>query len=82
MPTDGLSADYDNNVERRGTHLLLMPRIESGRILAADDKILEKIVIVMSARPPAKKAKKGTLQGNQGKSILPGVGRRQNKYAP
>ena len=51
----GVSAEYDDDVERRRTHPLLMPKIESERILAADGEILEKVSIVVPAKSPAKK---------------------------
>ena len=55
----GVPIDYDDNVERRHTHPMLMPKIESERTLMPDGKILEKVAIVAPAKPPTKKAKKG-----------------------
>ena len=46
--------EYDDDVERRRTHPLLMPNVESERILVADGEILEKAAIVAPTRLPAK----------------------------
>ena len=86
----GVSAEYDNNVERRHTHPPYMPKIESEWILAADGDILEKFTIVVPARSPTKKSKNGIMRGDRSKSILsrvkPTAKRRSvladNKYAP
>ena len=51
----GVSVEYDNDVERRRTHPLLMPKIESERILASDGEILEKVAIIVPTKSPAKK---------------------------
>ena len=82
--------EYDDDVKRRRTHPLLMPKVESERISAADGEILEKAVIVAPTRFPAKNPKKGILRGGGNKSILPRVKpmakRRsvlsEDKYAP
>ena len=66
----GVSVEYDNNVERRCTHPLLMPKMEAERISAADGEILEKVAIVVPARLPARKPKKGILRGDRSKSIV------------
>ena len=58
----GMSAEYDDDVEHRHTHPLLMPKIESKWISASDGEILEKDAIVVLARSPAKKPKKGILR--------------------
>ena len=60
------------------------------RISTADGEILEKVSIVVPARSPAKKPKKGNMQGDGSKSISPQVKptakqRRvleEDKYAP
>ena len=86
----GIPEDYDDDVERRRTHPLLMRKVESERISAADGDVLEKVAIVAPAKSPAKKSKKGILRGAGVKSILPGVKptakRRsvlsEDKYAP
>ena len=67
----GIPEDYDDDVERRRTHPLLMPKVESERISAVDGEILEKVAIVAPAKLPAKNPKKGILRGAGVKSILP-----------
>ena len=69
----GISKDYDYDVERRRTHPLLMPKVESERISATYGEVLEKVAIVAPAKLPAKKSKKGILRGVGVKSILPRV---------
>ena len=86
----GIPEDYDDDVERRRTHPLLMPKIESERIYLADAEVLEKFAIMAPVKLPAKKSNKGILRGAGVKSILPGVKptekRRsvlnEDKYAP
>ena len=86
----GIRADYDDDVERRRTHPILMPKVESERISAADGEILKYFAIVAPAKSPAKNSTRGVLQGARVKSILPGVKptakRRsvlsEDKYAP
>ena len=86
-----MSAEYDDDVERRRTHPLLMPKVESERISAADGEILEKAAIMAPTRLPAKKSKKGILRGGGSKLILPRVKptvkrrsvlEEEDKYAP
>ena len=43
----GVSVDYDTNNERRRTHPLLMPKIESERISVTDGEVLEKAAIIV-----------------------------------
>ena len=50
----GVSVEYNDDVERRRTHTLLMPKIESEQISAADGEILEKAAIVAPTKSPAK----------------------------
>ena len=86
----GIPEDCDDNVERRRTHPLLMPKIESEGISLADGEVLEKIAIVTTVKSPAKKSKKGILRGKGASTILPGVKPtakqrsvlREDKYAP
>ena len=59
----GLSVDYDNDAERRRTHPLLMPKVESERISVTDGEVLEKAAIVAPTWALAKKSRKGKLKG-------------------
>ena len=45
----GVSVDYDDEDERKRTHLLLMPKVESKQILVADGEVFEKAAIVVPA---------------------------------
>ena len=56
----GISDYYDDEVERRSTHPLLLPKIESERLLAIYGKVLEKAAIVTPENRPTKKTKKRT----------------------
>ena len=58
----GVSVDYDGDDERRRTHPLLMPKVESERILVADGEVLEKAAIVVPTWALAKIPKKGKLK--------------------
>ena len=51
----GISEDYDNDVECRRTHPLLLPKIEYERLLEIDGKVLEKSAIVIPEKRPTKK---------------------------
>ena len=61
--------ECDDDVERRRTRLLLIPKIESEQISMADGEIFEKVAMVAPAKPPTKKTKKGILQSSPNKSI-------------
>ena len=86
----GIPEEYDDDVERRRTHPLLMPKVESERISATDGEILENVAIVAPVKSPAKNPKKGILWDAGVVSISPGVKptakRRsmlsEDKYAP
>ena len=53
----GISEDYDDNVERRRTHPLLLPKIESERLLEIDGEVLEKAAIVTPKKRPTKQTR-------------------------
>ena len=57
----GVSVYYDND-ERRRTHPLSIPKVESERILVAYGEVLEKAAIVVPAWALAKNPKKGILK--------------------
>ena len=57
--------DYDDNNKRRRTHPLLMPKVESERILVEDGKVLDKSTIVVPSRALAKDIKKGRLKSDK-----------------
>ena len=56
----GISEDYDDELERRHTHPLLLPKIESERLSAIDGEALEKAAVVTPKKRPTKKTKKRT----------------------
>ena len=66
--------EYDDDVERRRTHPLLLPEVEAEGVSQADSDMLEKVQVVA----PTKKVssyksilEKGIIQGRGGKSISP-----------
>ena len=86
----GVFVEHKYDVERRRTHPLLIPKVESEQIFAADGEILEKAAIVAPIRSFAKNPTKVILRGGGSKSISPRVkptaNRRsvleEDKYAP
>ena len=56
----GIPEDYNDDVERRRTYPLFLPKIESGQLLAMDGEVLDKATIVVPAKRPTNKAKKRT----------------------
>ena len=80
----GVPVDYDDDVERRNTHPLLLPAREAERISVTDGEILEKVGVFKSVV-----AEKLTMAGRS-KSVLrgekPAMKRRSvlddNKYSP
>ena len=65
----GVSADYEDDDERRRTHPLLMPKTGSNRISVADGEVLEKAAIVIPVKTPPKVPKKDKTGGTDKKSI-------------
>ena len=66
----GVPVDYDDDVERRNTHPLLLPKIETARVSQADGDLLEKAAVVKKVTNPVATAikaeaapKRGTLGG-------------------
>ena len=58
----GVSVDYDNDSERRSTHHLLMPKIESEQISVTNGEVLVKAAIVVPTWALVKIPKKGNLK--------------------
>ena len=56
------AVDYDDDGERKFTHHLLLPKVESEMVSQQDGDLLEKIGIAVPK-------KKGTLQGEKSKSV-------------
>ena len=67
----GVPMEYNDSNERRCTHLILMPKVESEKILVADSEVPEKAAIVIPARSPAKNPKRDILRGVDKESIPP-----------
>ena len=70
----GVPIEYDDDVERRRTHPLLLPIIETERASLSDGDILEKIAVVVPVKKVAKPGpvdKKRSIQGSKCKSISP-----------
>ena len=59
----GVPVDYDDDVERRRTHPLLMPKIETEQITVKDGEVLERMAVVKRATTGAVAQKReATLQ--------------------
>ena len=69
----GISVDYDDDDERRRTHPLLLPKIESERISVTDGEILEKVKIVTPVRMTTKRPKKAKTGCVKKRSVPPNV---------
>ena len=70
----GVPIEYDDDVERRRTHPLHLPEVESERISQADSNMLEKVQVVATTKNvPSYKSilEKGIIQGKGGNSITP-----------
>ena len=61
-----VAVEYDDDVERKCTHHLLLPKVEAEMVSQQDGDLLEKIGIAVPN-------KKGTLQGKKNSSILTGA---------
>ena len=70
----GIPIEYDDDVERRRTHPLLLPEVEAEGVSQADSDLIEKVqVIAPTKKVPSYKSiiEKGIIQGKGGKSISP-----------
>ena len=68
----GVPVEYNDNVEPRRTHPLLLPIIETERVSLPDGDILEKIDVVVPVKKVAKPGaheRKRSIQGSKHKSI-------------
>ena len=64
--------EYDDEVEKRGTHPLLFPNVEAEGVSQVDSDMLEEVQVIAPAKKlPSYKSllKKGILQGKGGMSI-------------
>ena len=70
----GVQVEYDDDVERRRTHPLLLPKIDTEILSLPDGDILENIAVVVPVKKVAKLGpvdKKRTIQGSKCKLISP-----------
>ena len=70
----GVPVEYDDDVDRRRTHPLLLPLIETERVSLSDGDILEKIAVVVPVNKLAKPRsddRNRSIQGSKNKSIYP-----------
>ena len=69
----GVSVDYDDDVERKRTHPMLLPKIEPERITVSGEEMLKSIE-VLTPTPTKEKLSpripKGILRGKDSKSTL------------
>ena len=66
----GVKVEYDDDVQRRRTHPLILPIIETERVSLPDGDILEKIAAVVPVKKVAKNGtvdKKRSIQGSKHK---------------
>ena len=73
----GAPVDYDDDVERRNTHPMLLPKIENKRLTIPETELLKDIAVLAPAkrRPNAKRVpKQGITLGSDGKLISPRTG--------
>ena len=67
----GVLTDYDDDVERRRTHSMLLPKVETERMTISDEEMLKEIEVLAST-PKKKKLSsqvtKGILRGKDSKS--------------
>ena len=64
----GVPIDYDDDVERRRTHPMLLPKVETERMTISDEEMLKEIEVLA----PTPKKKKLSLQ------VTKGILRRKN----
>ena len=69
----GVPVDYDDDVERKRTHPMLLPKIEPKRMTASDKEMLKSIEVLVPT--PTKENQlpripKGILRGKDSKSAL------------
>ena len=70
----GVPIEYDDDVERRRTQPLLLPKVEAEGVSQEDSDLLEKIQVVAPTKNmPSYKSiiEKGIIHGKGGKSISP-----------
>ena len=70
----GVPVEYDDGVDRRRTHPLLLPLIETESVSLSDGDILEKIAVVVPIKKVAKPGsndRNRSIQGSKNKSISP-----------
>ena len=70
----GVPVEYDDDVERRITHPLILTKIVTERVYLPDGDILEKISVVVPVKNVAKPRlvdKKGTVRGSKRKLMSP-----------
>ena len=70
----GVPIKYDDDMERRCTHPLLLPEVEAAGVSQADCDLLEKVqVVAPTKKVPSYKSilEKVIIQGKGGKSISP-----------
>jgi hypothetical protein len=89
----GVPVEYDDDVERRNTHPMLMPKIENERLTIPETELLKEIAVLApeKRKTNAKRIpKRGITRSGDGKSISPRTGatakRRsvlgEDKYGP
>ena len=68
----GVPVEYDDDVERRNTHPMLLPKIENERLTIPETELLKEISVLVPVKrkPTAKKVqKRGISRGIDSKSF-------------
>ena len=73
----GVPVEYDDDVKRRNTHPMLLPKIENERLTIPETELLKEIAVLAPAkrRPKTKKVSKRVItRGSDSKLISPRTG--------
>ena len=68
---------YDDDVERRNTHAMLLPKIKNERLTIPEKELLKEIAVLVPVKKKTttkKIPKKGISWGSDSKSISPRTG--------
>ena len=78
----GVPINYDDDVERRRTHALLLPKVEPVRMIISDEQVLKDIGVLAPVTKKMKsppRVKKGILKGKAKKLTSPRSKPRRNE---
>ena len=70
----GVPVEYDDDVERRNTHPMLLPKIKNERLAIPETELLKEIAVLAPAKwitTTKKIPKRGVSRGDDSKSVSP-----------